>query len=306
MKHVYFLLLALLACACNTVSVNDSWWSSPEAWYDNGKEVNPEYVDVFYLNSTNVVSSHDSLGNISYTALLTDEERQPMAYEMNSANTKMFPDSLNFFAPFYHQYTLDAIDLPLDEQEAVYRKVIDEVADSFRYYMEHMNGGRRFILAGFSQGAMLVVELLKRLSPEELSRMVVSYVIGFKVTAEDMECGNIVPCADPCSNGVTVCFNSVASPDAVWDFVNGGAAFCTNPVTWSSDTETAEFDYYGHTLTVRVDPEVNALVVGGIDPAEYTFEMLDKYVKPGNLHHWDAKFYRPYILRNALLRSYGE
>lgn len=303
LHRLLFILLAAVSC-CRTAD-EASQWDAPDSWYDNGEAVNPDFVDVFYLLSTDVVSSHDSLGNVSYTAVLTPEEREPMSYELNSTYTKIFPDSLNFFAPYYHQYTMDAISLEPEDFKPIYEKVTAEVLDAFDYYMEHLNGGRRFILAGFSQGADHVVDILKHLSEEQYSRMVAAYVIGFKLTPEDLESPNIVPADNADDTGVTVSFNSVASPDAVWDFVNGGAAVCTNPVNWTTDSTAAEFEYEGDVYSVSVDPEINSLIVSGIDIDEFRFPMLDPFCKPGNLHHWDIKFYRPSIRENALHRAYG-
>ena len=48
-----------------------------------------------------------------------------------------------------------------------------DVREAFRYYIENLNEGRPFVLAGFSQGAQALVELLKEL-PESLHERMVA------------------------------------------------------------------------------------------------------------------------------------
>lgn len=301
-----FIPAVLLLCpSCDSTDGSD-WWEREDAWYDNGQEINPDFVDVFYLYSTCVVSAEDSEGNVSYRAALTEEDRTVLDYELHSSNTKIFPDSLNFIAPYYHQYTLESLNLSGGEYESVAGAVVEEVLGAFDYYMKNINGGRRFVLAGFSQGGEMALEIVKHLSDEEYSRMVAAYLIGYRVTAQDMECGHIVPATDSLSNGVTVSFNSIATKDAFWPAVNADAAFCTNPINWVIDETPAEFEYEGELLTVKVNTELNSLIVSGIDVDEYRYEPLEQYAGPGNLHHWDIKFYRPYLRRNVLKRAYGE
>ena len=305
-KGLAILVVAALCAGCVQTNVKECWWDKEEAWYDNGQEIDPDFVDVFYLYSTDVYSAVDEEGNTVYIAQLTDSDRELLDYELHSSNTKIFPDSLNFIAPYYHQYTIEALDLPLCDLETVIDEVESEVLEAFDYYMEHINGGRRFIVAGFSQGASMALAIVKHMTDEQYSRMVANYMIGYRVAAEDLECGHIVPATDGYSNGVTASFNSIATPDAFWDFLNAGAVFCTNPVNWKIDSTPADFEYEGQTLTAHVDTELNSLIIEGIDIEEYRFEPLEKYCKPGNLHHWDIKFFRPLLRRDALNRAYGK
>lgn len=302
-RSAIFEALTILCVSCGPVK-ETVWWEQTEAWYDNGQEINPEFVDVFYLYSTCVTSAEDNDGNVSYKAVLTEEDRKALDYELHSSNTKIFPDSLNFIAPYYHQYTLETLTLLGNEQETIVGEVAEDVLEAFRHYMRNVNGGRRFILAGFSQGGKMALEIEKNLTDEEYSRMVAAYLIGYKVTAADMECGRIVPATDPYSNGVTISFNSIATRDAFWPTVNADAAFCTNPINWTSDGTPAEFEYEGETLTAEVDTGINSLIVGGTDMSKFRYEPLERFCKPGNLHHWDIKFYRPYLRKNVLERAY--
>ena len=94
-----------------------------------------------------------------------------------------------------------------------------DVRKAFAYYLEHYNNGRPFILAGFSQGAMAVVDLLKSMDDSTYSRLVAAYVIGYKVTDTN---AHISPAQDSADLGVTICYNSVRDNSCAIPFLSDG------------------------------------------------------------------------------------
>lgn len=293
-------VLLLSACAGQK-----SWWASPEAWYmpDNGEA--PMGADVFYIASTQVPSESDTSGDEVFRILLTPDERALFTKEYNFAKA-MFTDSLNFFAPYYHQYTLESLRFDKDRRSEILSDVAEEVIEAFDYYMDHFNGGRPFILAGFSQGGMLVLELLKHLDDEEYSRLVAAYSIGNQLCSEDLLHPHIIAADGPDGWGQTVSFNTVTTLSSIWDVVSGDAVTCINPVNWRTDATPATFTYREDSITVHVDQDRHVLVAEGIEESEYIFEPLSGFCKPGNLHHWDIKFYKDFIGSNALHRAYDK
>jgi hypothetical protein len=56
---------------------------------------------------------------------------------------------------------------------------------AFNYYIDNLNQGRPFILAGHSQGTMALIDLIKNRfgnDPELRDRLVAAYFIGYTVT----------------------------------------------------------------------------------------------------------------------------
>lgn len=177
MKHLktnillWALLMLVSACGFNNnatqTSGNESPWESEEAWYQSDTAVNDDKIDLFYLVSTNVLSAKDSSGNLVYQSQLVEEDRKALGAEMGYAKKHFCQSDFNYFAPYYHQFTFEAIGLEPNIYKEVYASVTDEVCNAFDYYMEHKNNGRRFALVGFSQGGMLVLELLKHMTDEQ-------------------------------------------------------------------------------------------------------------------------------------------
>lgn len=303
MRPLVTAVIALfLITSCTGTKETDSWWDSPSAWYDSGKAIDDTLTDVFYVISVEVAESHDSTGNEVPRATLTDDERKAYLAEMDFAR-KGFGDEFNFFSPFYHQFTLNALKAERSVFDSVKKDVSTEICEAFDYYMSHFNNGRKFIIAGFSQGAMAVLELLKHMSDEQYSRMAAAYMIGFRLTDEELTHPHIKAAESGYDTGVTVSFNSVTDTGAIWSLVASDAATCINPVNWRTDTTSAPLFYGSDTAYVHVDPEYNVLVVEGLDEEKYWFEPMREFTVKGNLHHYDLLFYMDSIRCNAVIRS---
>lgn len=294
--------IALALTGCANLESNTSEWSDASKWYDTNREVDNNLADVFYIVSTEILEEKDSTGHDTYIGKLTPEERKAYEAEMKYVQN-MFGDSLNLFSPYYKQFTMSSINLPAEEMERVRKEAADDVVSAFRYYIQHLNNGRPFILAGFSQGAMHMIDILQDMSQEDYERMIVAYCMGYRLSESDLKHPHIKAAQSADDLGVTVSFNSVATPDAIWPMVNADAATCINPVNYRTDNEPAEFVFDNDTLTVRVDTMHNVLIVESANIESYRFPILDKYCKPGNLHHWDLLFYGESIRRNALDRA---
>ena len=208
---------------------------------------------------------------------------------------------LEFASPYYHQFTFDALSLPEEEYKKISAEVAQEAYEAFTYYYDNFNGGRPFILAGFSQGALLVKEILKLMTPAQREKMAVAYVLGYGINEEDLKSPAIVPAKGAYDKGVTVSFNTVASPDGVWDAVMDGAVCCINPLNWSTDTTAAETVYHGQKVNVRVNRQSSVLVAEGFKKEPLMF------VEPWPedcLHHYEIHFYADALCQNAKDRVY--
>lgn len=232
-----------------------------------------------------------------------------MAGEIAWVEENIFYDDFNLHSPYYHQFTFESIKLfPGEEFFAVYQEVAMEVCEAFDYYMENVNKGRPFVLAGFSQGAMLTLDLLRHMTDEQFSRMVACYTIGYRVSADELQHPHINPARGETDRGVVISFNSVQSREAQWDLVSAEAAECINPVNWKTDSTPAKFTYLDFENEVRVDTDSHLLIVQSERPDYFTAEMqrLSFFAEVGvseqNLHHWDLLFYGKQIHDNALKR----
>lgn len=245
--------------------------------------------DVFYIISTNVVSSHNDKGKEIYNATLAPEDTVYMYMEKEFVR-KNYAGKSRFYAPYYKQFTLNALKAPESVYDTAYIYAKEDMKRHFNDYMARQKNRRPFVFVGFSQGSIIALDLMKEMSDEQFRLCRGGCMMGYRITEEDMRHPRIKPVGIG-KKGNIVSFNSVMSREAAWDFVSKGAATCTNPLNWKDDETPATLVFNGDTATVHVDKTTNQLIVTGLSQEKYTFPILKDFCKPGNLHHWDLLFY---------------
>ena len=233
-------------------------------------------ADLFYIISTETDDHMIGDDTCHFADTYDPALRKNMLREMVAVDS-FYSGKLNYFSPYYRQLSMD---------------------HSWDYYLKHLNQGRPFIIAGYSQGAMAVLDILKEMPDSIFSRLVAAYVIGFRVTQEDVDSNKHIKLAqDSTDTGVLIAFNSVKSPESIIYFTENNVA-CINPVSWRTDEEPTPFVLYGRrrndTLSVRCDTVSHHLMVDGITK----HRPMPVIGKPGNYHNMELKFYYPYVRKN--------
>ena len=309
-RIVIILLAAIGLSSCAKQTATPSLWSSAERWYQSDMAYDTAKIDVLYLVSTEVLSATDTLGQETWQSQLIAADKAAMQGEIAWVEQNMFYDDYNIFAPYYHEFTFDAIiRLGSEQFDSVYQQVAAEVCDAVDYYMEHDNHGRRFVVAGFSQGAMLALDVLRHLTDEQYERMIACYMIGYRLTEADLQHPHIRAAAGESDYGVVISFNSTQTVEAIWPFVSEGAATCINPVNWRTDAVPAIFMFDSTQVEAHIDTVHHVLIDSTNAPSYYQafYDQCPFFLQAGvsrdNLHHWDLLFYASSIHDNALRRA---
>lgn len=293
------MLLSLVSWDCDDNALLGPIPAQPDyadsiQWYirDRGSE-----ADLFYVISTETGDHMMGADTCHFADTRDPYLRGRMKHEMHAVDS-FYSGRLNYYSPYYRQVSMQSW---ATESVAMARipLAMSDCIRSWDYYITNMNKGRPFILAGFSQGAHAVVEILKRMPDSIAARMVAAYPIGYKVTREDTAaCHHLRPATGATDTGVTINFNSVKSPECEISVVSAGNIFCINPVNWRTDTLSTPFILYGRkkndTLSVRLDSESRLLLIEGYQ----NDKPMSVIGKPGNYHHMELKFYYPYIRQN--------
>jgi hypothetical protein len=224
------------ACAVDmsTTIVGGDGTLTPEGW-----SADPDApVDCFYVYPT------VSTDRTTYSDLTPDPA------ELNVVRTQFarFASKCRLYAPLYRQVTLGAVARGLKSGSLVppdRGPGYEDVRDAWHAYLAHDNHGRGVVLIGHSQGAYVLMELIRREidgKPVQ-SRLVSAILAGANVpVARGRDVGgafqHIPLCRSAAQTGCVIAyasFRSTAPPssDALFGRVadEDQAAACTNPAS---------------------------------------------------------------------------
>lgn len=197
-------------------------------------------VDVFFIHPTTYTGK---AGQNEWNAWIEDEklnestDKYPIKYQAS-----LFNGAGKIYAPRYRQAHLNCF---FTEKESDAYKALElaygDVSAAFKYYLEHYNNGRPFIIASHSQGTFHAKKLIQDFVDGKplQKQFVAGYLPGLTVPADHFK--NIPPCTKPEETG---CFCSWRTfregyVPAKLHFPDTNIVV-TNPVTWSADKPSSE------------------------------------------------------------------
>lgn len=280
------------SCARGEFIPDEPDYGLDSSWYVNQRG---GAADLFYICSTETFDYEVDGRTVHFADAASPEACPGIRGEMTGVD-RILSGGLNFYSPYYRQVTMETYaDTALISKR--FPVAMGDVRRAFAHYVKNMNGGRPFVLAGFSQGAEALVELLKELPDSLQERMVAAYVIGWKITEGDLEeAPAIHPAQGPDDTGVTICYNSVRDASAANPLVSEGNLVAINPVNWCTDaTPAVLFD----SLTVTLDAGTNLLLVDGYEGSGYA---LEPYFSDGCYHTMEIRWYGGLLKENIARR----
>ena len=284
-------------------------YSDSNYWYiaKHTQETDEGGADIFYVCSTETTDRVNAEGDtVHFADIDSPADRAALYGEMHGVDSLLCPPNCDFYSPYYRQATIEGLLRDTAQFIERSRKATEDIKKAFDYYMRHLNNGRRFVLAGYSQGGFAVVELLKGLTAEQARQMVAAYIIGYQVTEEDLRYPFIRAAQSASDTGVTICYNSVAGTDGAADILSGKTAIGINPANWQTDGTAATYIYdFGgacDTLTARLDTLTHLTVIEGYRSA---CPLIPFVGKEGNYHCLEIPLYYRSLRENINLRCEG-
>ena len=285
---------------------NEPDYSDSTQWYMNDRG---GQADLFYIISTETGDYTRSEGALChYADTYNDSVRGPLRGEMTGVD-HLLSGNLNYYSPYYRQCSLQSYASDSLTQARMPLPTGD-VRRAFNYYLEHLNQGRPFILAGYSQGAIILLELLKEIDDSAINRMIAAYVIGATVSDDDARHPHIMAARRADDTGVTICYNSVRDAGCALPHFEY-SAMAINPVNWRTDDTPATLTtepsphipadrQQKDRLTVRLDPTTRLLFVDGYTGTDYVLPLIGK---EGCYHSREVWLYREQLRLNMALRA---
>jgi hypothetical protein len=263
-------------------------------------------ADVFFLHPTTLLQKHKNgdvwNGNVQDKKLNKTTDDSPILYQASAFN-----GAGRVFAPRYRQahywsfVTTDKV-----SSDKAMDLAYSDVRAAFKYYLQHNNNGRPFIIASHSQGAAHAIRLIREEIENTplMNQLIVAYIAGWPVKKGAFK--KIKPCQSPTETG---CFCTWRTYERNFGLKNAtqDSVFVTNPLTWTIQ----ERQYANKSLNKgAVLKNFNKVYPGICDAEGYRGVLLCTKPKfPGsfllrdkNYHIGDINLYYMDIRENAALR----
>ncbi|WP_414151589.1 DUF3089 domain-containing protein [Acetobacterium carbinolicum] len=280
-------------------------------------------VDIFYVYPT---AYYNNPGEPAICPVTHSAMRQ-RARENVINKGSVFKTVGNYFVPYYRQMSLEYL---VDQKKNNVRKFIagpvTDVIQAFTYYMENFNSGRPFILAGHSQGSLLISILLAtsfKQHSEYRQSMVAAYIIGYGITQQYLENNPHLRFArGETDYGVIISYNTEAPDITVENITVPRGSIAINPVSWKRDETVASSrlslgsrivikNKTGQLIDVvdrpqyadaRIDVNRGVIICSTANPEDFQIIGGEKYFPLGILHNGDYSLYYYDLRKNAQKR----
>ena len=268
-------------------------------------------VDVFFVNPTIFSGKGFKLMNVA------DEKLVKKAIALATFYTGIFKGNANVYSPLYRQASIELLALDREQQVEFLITAFSDVMNSFDYYLKHYNKGKPFILAGFSQGSALILELMKtKFRDKNLqNKLVAAYIIGYSVTEDDLKQYPWLKMAENSSDtGCIISYNTQIAAHGYSDVFHKNSK-AINPVSWKTDNvPSLKKQYKGavifdftHNKLIKAKPFETAYLEFGsnalvVDVNTKQYNAGQDIFKEGVLHIYDYMFFYNNLKENVPVR----
>lgn len=279
-------------------------YSKQERWALLPEKQNAK-VDVFYVYPTIF------MGNGPEYMDVTNAELKERAKNQAAFDTGIFKGQANIYAPLYRQASIVLLQSSKDATVTSF----SDIKRAFDYYLNNYNNGKPFFLAGFSQGSMAVLDLMKsKFHDKDLrNKLIAAYIIGYSVTAEDLAEYPFLKMAQSSDDtGIIISYNTQIAGNGYSSVLKKNSR-AINPISWkTNDKPSKEKQYRGAVIfdlrsnkiislskpfkTACLEKDTNALVVD-VDTSEYNASQI--IFPAGVLHMYDYMFFYNNLQENV-------
>jgi hypothetical protein len=285
---------------------NPARWQPPFA---NGTTAPPQGARdvppfaVFFVHPTSY------LGRDRWNASLDDNTARNRATIFIKGLASPFNKASEIWAPRYRQAAIGAFLTSSPDAQKALDLAYSDVSKAFDEFLAHVGPDTPIVLAGHSQGALLIDELLrKRIAGTPLqARIAMAYPVGWPISVQhDLQALGLPACTTPDQAGCIVTWSSFAEPadpgmlleryehSAGFDGAARGdkGVLCVNPLTGTMNGSAPASANLG-TLVPNADLSGGKLVPGTVSArcGERGLLLignppgLGPYVLPGNNYH---------------------
>ncbi len=268
-------------------------------------------VDVFFIHPTLYFKGK------SWNADIADKRTNKLVDKYSiRQQASVFNGSCKVYAPRYRQATLASFRDGDKDGRTALDTAYSDIRDAFRYYLEHYNNGRPFIIASHSQGTFHATRLIGEFvdkDPALRKLFVAAYLVGGSTPRNAYT--TILPCDSAAQPGCYMAWHcrkwgTIYAPktekNANWPGYDNVEVYeCVNPLTWRRDTAYAPASLNKGSLPSTFDRLDVGIVDAKISPAHLVWSHAPSrpgYRKGDNYHVMDYNLFWMNVRENVAVR----
>ena len=211
----------------------NNYASLPKNYTDTLYNSNPE-IDVFFIHPTLYLK-----GN-RWNADINDKKLNKKIGNASIKNqASVFLGVANIYAPHYRQMHIQSY-YDLENGLQAFEVAYSDVKNAFMYYWENNNKGKKFILAGHSQGTNHSERLLKDIilkNDSMKNQLLISYLPGMPIIPFHKD---LPPCSSPNQLDCYLSWRTLAEGHLPSGWDSSDSISSVNPISWKTDTLDSE------------------------------------------------------------------
>ena len=219
--------------------------------YDN-KGMN---VDVFFVHPTTYLSSN------SWNAPINDRKIMDRTHEWSiKRQLSIFDNYGNIFAPQYRQATFYAFVSKSKDGEKARNLATQDIRKAWNHFLKNINKTNPIIIAGHSQGSMIIMRLLPEIMADTdlAKRIIVVYTIGWPLGEKYLqENPQIKVCTDSLQTSCVISYNSEGKHAS--GTIIDRPSVSVNPLNWSTSDDFVSKSFHKGAVFYRFNGEVDTI-----------------------------------------------
>ncbi|MFL0804872.1 MAG: DUF3089 domain-containing protein [Agarilytica sp.] len=187
-------------------------------------------ADVFFIHPTGYLAGSNWTYSMDRESGTEENTHWMMANQASAYN-----GCCNVYAPRYRQALFFAFLAGEKNRSKILDFAYQDVEQAFKYYLEHYNNGRPFVLASHSQGTVHAVKLIRKVidGTPLAQKMVAAYAIGAQVkniSISGMQ--DVGLCESETDLSCVVHWDTYSDIAIDRNFSSRADGVCVNPLSW--------------------------------------------------------------------------
>lgn len=281
-------------------------YSDTSAWLL--QENNNKSVDVFFVHPTTY------LNHKQWNMPLDNKLALKIANDFSvKSQASVFEEIGNIYVPQYRQATFYSFVTESDNGEKALALATKDVKNAWNYFIKNINKDKPIIIAGHSQGSMIIMRLLPYIIKDSVlaKKIIAAYAIGWPLSKEYLkENPQIKVCEDSLQTGCIISWNTENEHNKAT--LIDRPSVSVNPLLWTTDNTYAPKEMHKGAVffNLKAEPDTIPNYVSAQNEDGHlkvsklpNYRQINKYPILGSYHIFDYNMFYLNIKQNVKDRT---